>query len=82
MEEQSWKATGAANVSSMSADDLLGYVYSPFSTPSNDFFGGKRPGNGLFGEESMMDALTGKRVWHFQVVHHGLWTMTRPRPLI
>jgi quinoprotein glucose dehydrogenase len=79
-EEQSWKTTGAANVwSMMSADDSLGYVYLPFSTPSNDFFGGKRPGNGLFGESLVtLDALTGKRVWHFQVVHHGLWDYDPP----
>ena len=44
------------------------------STPSNDFFGGKRPGANLFGESLVcLDALTGKRKWHFQIVHHGLW---------
>jgi quinoprotein glucose dehydrogenase len=49
-------------------------VYLPVSTPSNDFYGGNRPGNGLFGETLVcLDANTGQRKWHFQIVHHGLW---------
>ena len=63
----------------MSADDELGYVYLPFSTPSNDYYGGQRPGDGLFGESLVcLDARTGKRVWHFQMVHHGLWDYDPP----
>lgn len=50
-EKESWKTTGAANVwTMMSADEELGFVYLPFSTPANDSFGGDRPGQGLFGE--------------------------------
>jgi quinoprotein glucose dehydrogenase len=50
-EQGSWKTTGGANVwTLMSADEELGYVYLPFSTPSNDNYGGRRPGDGLFGE--------------------------------
>ena len=46
----------------------------PVSTPSNDFYGGNRPGNNLFGETLVcLDANTGARKWHFQIVHHGLW---------
>ena len=79
-EQGSWKTTGAANVwTMMSADEALGYVYLPFSTPSNDFFGGERPGNGLFGESLVaLDVRTGKRVWHFQMAHHGLWDYDLP----
>ena len=79
-EQGSWKTTGAANVwTMMSADEALGYVYLPFSTPSNDFYGGQRPGNGLFGESLVaLDARTGKRVWHFQMAHHGLWDYDLP----
>ncbi len=79
-EQESWKTTGAANVwTMMSADEALGYVYLPFSTPANDFFGGQRPGNGLFGESLVcLDARTGKRVWHFQMAHHGLWDYDLP----
>jgi quinoprotein glucose dehydrogenase len=76
----SWKTTGAANVwTMMSADDALGYVYLPFSTPSDDHYGVHRPGDGLFGESIVcLDARTGKRVWHFQMVHHGLWDYDLP----
>jgi quinoprotein glucose dehydrogenase len=79
-EEGSWRTTGAANVwTMMSADEALGYVYLPFSTPANDHFGGQRPGDGLFGDSLVcLDALTGKRVWHFQMVHHGLWDYDLP----
>jgi quinoprotein glucose dehydrogenase len=49
-------------------------VYLPVSTPSNDFYGGNRPGNNLFGESLVcLDANTGERKWSFQIVHHGLW---------
>jgi quinoprotein glucose dehydrogenase len=76
----SWKTTGAANVwTMMSADDALGYVYLPFSTPANDHFGVHRPGDGLFGDSLVcLDARTGKRVWHFQMAHHGLWDYDLP----
>jgi quinoprotein glucose dehydrogenase len=78
--EGSWKTTGAANVwTMMSADEELGYVYLPFSTPANDHFGGQRPGDGLFGDSLVcLDARTGKRVWHFQMAHHGLWDYDLP----
>ena len=63
----------------MSADDELGYVYLPISTPSNDWYGGQRHGDGLFGESLVcLDARTGRRVWHFQMVHHGLWDYDPP----
>ncbi|MFZ0590515.1 MAG: pyrroloquinoline quinone-dependent dehydrogenase [Bryobacteraceae bacterium] len=76
----SWKTTGATNVwTMMSADEALGYVYLPFSTPSDDHYGVHRPGGGLFGESLVcLEARTGKRVWHFQMVHHGLWDYDPP----
>ena len=78
--EGSWKTTGGANAWTLiSADEALGYVYLPFSTPSNDHFGGRRPGDGLFGESLVcLDARTGQRIWHFQTVHHGLWDYDLP----
>jgi len=79
-ENDSATYTGAANVwAPFSADDELGYVYLPTSTPTADWYGGARLGNGLFGESLVcVDATTGKRVWHFQAVHHGLWDYDFP----
>lgn len=76
----SWKYTGNANVwAPLSADDELGYVYLPISTPTNNFYGGERPGNGLFGESLVcLDAKTGQRIWHYQLVHHGIWDYDLP----
>jgi quinoprotein glucose dehydrogenase len=76
----SWKTTGGANAwTLMSADEALGYVYLPFGTPSNDFYGGQRPGDGLFGESLVcLDARTGRRIWHFQMAHHGVWDFDLP----
>ncbi len=63
----------------MSSDEELGYVYLPFGTPTDDFYGGHRPGANLFAETLMaIDAKTGKRVWHFQGVHHGIWDYDFP----
>jgi quinoprotein glucose dehydrogenase len=72
--------TGNTNVwSLMSVDETLGYVYLPFGTPTNDYYGGHRLGNNLFAESLVcVDATTGKRVWHFQAVHHGLWDYDFP----
>ncbi len=79
-EHDAWAYTGNTNVWSMiSADEELGYVYLPFGTPTNDYYGGHRTGNNLFGESLVcLDATTGKRVWHFQAVHHGLWDYDFP----
>lgn len=77
---RSWQTTGSANVwTMMSADDALGYVYLPFSTPSDDFYGVHRPGDGIFGDSLVcLDARTGSRIWHFQMAHHGLWDYDLP----
>jgi quinoprotein glucose dehydrogenase len=58
----------------MAYDPELDYVYFATSTPSSDHYGARRPGNNLFAESLVcVEAKTGKRVWHFQAVHHGLW---------
>ncbi len=71
----SWQFTGHTNVwAPMSVDEQRGLLYMPVSTPSNDYYGGRRPGQNLFGESIVcLDANTGVRKWHFQIVHHGLW---------
>ncbi len=79
-EDGSWEYSGNANVwTLMSADEELGYVYLPVSTPTNDWYGGHRLGDNLFAESLVtLDCVTGERVWHFQMVHHGLWDYDNP----
>jgi len=79
-ENDSWKKAGNANVwAPMSADEELGYIYLPVSTPTNDYYGGDRLGDGLYGESLVcLDAVTGKKVWLYQLVHHGLWDYDPP----
>jgi quinoprotein glucose dehydrogenase len=74
-ENDSWSYTGNAGVwAQMTIDDELGMVYLPVETPTGDEYGGHRPGNGLFGESLVaLDLKTGKRVWHYQLIHHGIW---------
>jgi quinoprotein glucose dehydrogenase len=74
--------TGHTNVwAPMTLDERRGLVYLPVSTPSNDFYGGNRPGAGLFGDTLVcLDAKTGARRWHFQLTHHGLWDYDPPGP--
>ena len=77
--KDSWEQGTAAGVwGLMSADEELGYVYLPTESSASrgggDYYGAHRPGDGLFAESLVcLDARTGKRVWHFQMVHHGLW---------
>ena len=79
-EGDSWSYTGHAPVWSLfSADEELGYVYMPVSSPTSDMYGGHRLGDNLFGQSLVcVDAETGERVWHFQLVHHGLWDYDPP----
>ncbi len=74
-EDESWRYTGHANVwGLMSLDAERGLLYVPTSTPSSDYWGGRRKGANLFAESLVcLDARTGERRWHFQAVHHGLW---------
>ena len=74
--------TGHANAwAPMTLDEQRGLVYLPLGTPSNDFYGGQRQGQNLFAESLVcLDAETGKRKWHFQTVHHGLWDYDLPAP--
>ena len=73
--DDSWTYSGMANVWTMFSADLdLGYVYLPTGAPTNDMYGGHRPGNNLYANSLVcVDAETGERVWHFQMVHHDLW---------
>jgi len=79
-DKDSWKYTGSGKTwSAMSVDEELGYVYVPTSSAANDWYGGERPGDNLFTDSLLcLDAQTGKRVWHFQMVHHDLWDYDNP----
>jgi quinoprotein glucose dehydrogenase len=72
--------TGHTNVwAPMTLDEARGLLYLPVSTPSNDFYGGRRPGDNLFSESIVcLDATTGERKWHYQIVHHGVWDYDLP----
>jgi len=62
-----------------SADAELGLVYIPVGMPLLDEYGGHRPGNNLFGNSIVaLDVKTGKRKWHFQMVHHDIWDYDTP----
>ncbi|MSO63030.1 MAG: pyrroloquinoline quinone-dependent dehydrogenase [Acidobacteria bacterium] len=75
-----WKYTGAGNVwALMSADDDLGYVYLPTTSMTNDMYGGQRLGDTLYATSVVcVEAATGKRVWHYQTVHHDLFDYDNP----
>ena len=76
----SWAWTG--NVSAwapLSADSQRGLVYVATDTPTNDYYGGFRPGDNLFGTSILaLDVHTGDRQWHFQTVHHDIWNRDNP----
>ena len=79
-QNESWRYSGHSNVwSYMAVDEELGLVYLPTGTPSNDWYGGMRPGDNLFAESIVaVDIETGQRAWHFQAIHHGLWDWDFP----
>ena len=79
-ENDSWAYSGKVTTWSMfSADEELGHLYAPTNTIAPDYYGGHRLGNNLFAESVLaLDLATGRRVWHFQTVHHGLWDYDNP----
>jgi quinoprotein glucose dehydrogenase len=79
-ERESWTYTGNTGVwAQISVDEDLNTVYLPVELPTGDYYGGHRPGAGLFGESIVaVDLYTGQRKWHYQLVHHGIWDMDIP----
>ena len=73
--ESAWKWAGGVNTwGEISIDEQRGIAYFPLGSPTHDMFGGDRKGANLFGNCLLaLDARTGKRLWHFQTVHHDLW---------
>jgi quinoprotein glucose dehydrogenase len=79
-DKDAWKHIGGANAwSGFSLDEKNGIVFAPIGSASYDFYGGRRTGNDLFANCVLaLDAATGKRLWHFQTVHHDLWDRDLP----
>jgi quinoprotein glucose dehydrogenase len=80
--KDAWKNIGAANNwAGMTVDAQRGIVYVPTGSAAFDFYGGNRLGNDLFADCLIaLNADTGKRIWHFQGVHHDLWDRDFPAP--
>ncbi len=78
----SWKNRSGVNVwGFLTVDTARGIVYMPFGAPSNDRYGGDRPGDNLFSSSIVAaDAGTGKYLWHFQLVHHDIWDYDMQSP--
>jgi len=76
----SWKFTGNTGAwGPLAADDELGLVYIPTEMPSGDLFGGQRPGDNLYADCVVaIDAKTGRKVWHYQLIHHDMWDWDIP----
>ena len=79
-ENDAWQWTGdVSSWAPMSADPERGLVFIPTNPPTIDFYGGFRPGDGLFGTSVIaLDVATGERRWHFQTVHHDIWNFDNP----
>jgi quinoprotein glucose dehydrogenase len=73
--KDAYKYVGGTNVwSEMSVDETRGIVYLPIGSPTYDYYAADRLGSNLFGNCLVaLNARTGKRIWHFQTVHHDLW---------
>ena len=79
---EAWKNAGAANNwAGMTVDLKRGIVYAPTGSAVFDFYGGDRVGDDLYANTLLaLDAETGKRIWHFQGVHHDIWDRDFPSP--
>ena len=79
---EAWQYVGGANCwAGMALDETRGIVFVPTGSATFDFWGGNRIGQNLFANCLLaLDATTGKRLWHFQFVHHDLWDRDPPAP--
>ena len=77
--ESSRDRTGVNAWSTMSVDVERGLVFAPLGSPAYDFYGGDRKGHNLYGNSLVaLAAKTGRRVWHYQFVHHDIWDYDLP----
>jgi quinoprotein glucose dehydrogenase len=82
--KDAWKTSGAANNwAGMAVDPEHGIVFVPTGSAAPDFYGASRIGDDLFADSLIaLNADTGKRLWHFQAVHHDIWDRDLPSPPI
>ncbi len=80
----SWAYTGnAGNWAPITLDEELNRVYLTIEDGTGDYYGGHRPGNNLFTDSIVcLDLTTGKRYWHYQLVHHDIWDWDIPAPAV
>jgi len=78
--EDAWKRVGGTNNwAGMSLDTKRGWVFASLGSPAFDYYGGDRKGQNLFGNCVLaLNAETGERMWHYQVVHHDIWDYDLP----
>ena len=78
--EDAWKRVGGTNNwAGMSLDQDRGWLFVSTGSPAFDYWGGDRKGANLFGNCVLaLDAETGKRHWHYQIVHHDVWDYDLP----
>ncbi len=79
-DKEAWQTVGSANVwGGFSVDEKRGLVFAGTGSATFDFYGGDRRGDNLFANSVLaLDAATGKRRWHYQIVHHDLWDYDLP----
>lgn len=79
-DKEAWKHIGGVNAwAGFSLDEKRGMLYAPLGSASYDFYGGKRLGDNLFANSVLaLDASTGKKIWHYQTVHHDVWDRDLP----
>ena len=79
---EAYKISGGANAwAGVTVDPKLGMVFAATGSASFDFYGSNRHGDNLFANTVLaLDARTGKRIWHFQGIHHDLWDLDFPAP--
>jgi len=83
-QNDSWKYTGnAGNWAPITVDEELNRVFLTIEAGTGDYYGGHRPGANLFTDSIVaLDLTTGKRYWHYQLVHHDIWDWDVPAPAV
>jgi glucose dehydrogenase len=78
--DSSWAYTGNAGAwAPLTLDARRGWLYLPVEAATGDYYGGHRPGDNLFSTSLVcLDIRTGRRIWHYQIIHHDIWDYDNP----